>query len=60
MDEQIFKNYRLYPGNYVALDLLENSTAHQAEYTAEDKTKFENIWLVSLQKLTFQIRMKLT
>ena len=51
MDEQIFKNYRLYPGNYVALDLLENSTAHQAEYTAEDKAKFEKYMAGQLAKI---------
>ena len=51
MDEQIFKNYRLYPGNYVALDLLENSTAHQAEYTAEDKAKLEKYMAGQLAKI---------
>ena len=51
MDDEIFKNYRLYPGNYVALDFLENSTAHQAEYTAEDKANFEKYMAGQLAKI---------
>ncbi len=51
IDEQIFKNYRLYPGNYVALDLLEGSDAHQAEYTAEDVAKFRAYMESQLAKI---------
>ena len=51
IDEQIFKNYRLYPGNYVALDLLEGSDAHQAEYTAEEKANFERYMEGQLAKI---------
>ena len=40
IDHEIHSNYRLYPGNYVALDLLENTTSHASEYTEEDKQKF--------------------
>ncbi len=28
LDHEIHSHYRLYPGNYVALDLLENTDAH--------------------------------
>ncbi len=41
IDHEIHSNYRLYPGNYVALDLLENAAAHADKYTPEDKVKFE-------------------
>ena len=51
IDEQIFKNYRLYPGNYVALDFLEGSDAHQAEYTAEEKANFERYMEGQLAKI---------
>ena len=51
IDEQIFKNYRLYPGNYVALDLLEGSDAHQTEYTAEEKANFERYMEGQLAKI---------
>ena len=40
IDHEIHSNYRLYSGNYVALDLLENTTSHASEYTEEDKQKF--------------------
>ncbi len=40
IDHEIHSNYSLYPGNYVALDLLENTTSHASEYTEEDKQKF--------------------
>ena len=40
IDQQIHRNYRLYPGNYVALDLLEGTEAYTDQDTAEDKAKF--------------------
>ena len=40
IDQQIHRNYRLYPGNYVALDMLEGTEAYTNQYTAEDKAKF--------------------
>ena len=40
IDQQIHRNYRLYPGNYVALDMLEGTEAYTDQYTAEDKAKF--------------------
>ena len=40
IDQQIYHNYRLYPGNYVALDMLEGTEAYTDQYTVEDKTKF--------------------
>lgn len=41
IDKEIFRNYRLYPSNYIALDMLEGNEAHAGRYTAEDKTVFE-------------------
>ena len=40
IDQQIHRNYRLYPGNYVVLDMLEGTEAYTDQYTAEDKAKF--------------------
>ena len=51
IDHEIHSNYRLYPGNYVALDLLENTEAHVAEYTAEDKARFEKYIAGQLAKI---------
>lgn len=40
IDRRIHANYRLYPGNYIALDLMEGSTARADHYTAEEKQQF--------------------
>ena len=41
IDKEIFKNYRLYPSNYIALDMLEGNEAHAGRYTVDDKAAFE-------------------
>lgn len=41
IDKEIFRNYRLYPSNYIALDMLEGNEAHAGRYTVEDKAAFE-------------------
>ena len=41
IDKEIFRNYRLYPSKYIALDMLEGNEAHAGRYTAEDKAVFE-------------------
>ena len=41
IDKEIFRNYRLYPSNYIALDMLEGNEAHAGRYTSEDKAAFE-------------------
>ncbi len=40
IDRQIHANYRLYPGNYVALDLLEGTETHASQYSEEQKATF--------------------
>ena len=51
IDQQIHCNYRLYPGNYVALDMLEETEAYTDQYTAEDKAKFEKYIQGQLAKI---------
>ena len=51
IDHEIHSHYRLYPGNYVALDLLENTEAHSSEYTPEDKARFEKYIAGQLAKI---------
>lgn len=51
IDKQIHANYMLYPGNYVALDLLEGSVAHADKYTEADKIAFEQYITGQLQKI---------
>ena len=41
MDREIHSRYRIYPGNYVAADLLEGNDKYATNYTANDKAKFE-------------------
>lgn len=41
IDQHIFRNYRFFPGNYVAFDLLNNTTQFAHKYTPEDKARFE-------------------
>ena len=40
VDRGIFANYRLYPNNYAAADLLEGGNRFASHYTAEDKRHF--------------------
>ena len=51
IDHEIHSHYRLYPGNYVALDLLENTEAHASEYTPQDKARFEKYIAGQLAKI---------
>lgn len=41
IDTNIHRNYRMYPGNYIAHDLLEGATAFEAHYSKEEKERFE-------------------
>ena len=52
IDNEIFRNYRLYPNNYIALDILEGSDSHAAEYTAQDKAAFEKYIAGQLAKVS--------
>lgn len=40
IDQGIFSNYRLYPNNYVALDMLDGNAAHSDRYSETDKQTF--------------------
>ncbi len=51
IDKQIHANYMLYPGNYVALDLLEKTSAHADKYTEAEKATFEQYIAGQLQKI---------
>ena len=41
IDRYIHLNYRMYPANYIACDMLNGNKAMAEHYTAEDKAKFE-------------------
>ena len=42
IDQQIHSGYQLFPGNFVALDLLHDTSTHADKYTAEQKKTFED------------------
>ena len=42
IDEQIHNSYKLWPGNFIALDVLENNIHFSDKYTNEDKKTFIN------------------
>ena len=41
IDRHIHRNYRLYPGNYIAYDLLEGAQTFADKYDEKDQAKFE-------------------
>ena len=51
IDEEIFRNYCLYPNNYIALDTLEGNNAHADKYTAEEKATFDKYLKGQLAKI---------
>lgn len=42
IDEQLYNNYKLWPVNYIANDIANNSTEYASEYTTEEKNNFIN------------------
>ena len=51
IDHEIHSHYQIYPGNYVALDLLEGTSAYADKYTAEQKAQFEKYIAGQLAKI---------
>jgi hypothetical protein len=40
IDKQIYENYFLYPQNYIAMDIQEETTQYASQYTQEEKSAF--------------------
>ena len=51
IDRRIYSNYQLYPGNYVAIDLLQGGDTYAEHYTAEERATFEQYLAGQLQKI---------
>ena len=51
IDQGIHSNYRLYPCNYAALDMLCGDSAFSGKYTAEEKAAFEKYLAGQLAKI---------
>ncbi len=51
IDHEIWRGYRLYPSNYVALDLLRATSEYASHYTASDRDAFEKYLNGQLAKI---------
>lgn len=51
IDQRIHANYRMYPNNYVAHDLLEGNDAFASHYTAEEKRRFVSYLEKQLERI---------
>lgn len=51
IDHEIHSHYQTYPGNYVALDMLEGTSTYADKYTAEQKAQFEKYIAGQLAKI---------
>jgi hypothetical protein len=54
IDEEIFRNYRLYAGNYVAADLLEGNQRFASHYTEAESDAFKRYLDGQLAKVDLQ------
>lgn len=52
MDREIHRGYRLYPGNYIALDELNGDAANASQYTDADKERFEKYLAGQMAKIS--------
>lgn len=53
LDKRIYANYKLWPNNYIAADLLLKKTIHQNKYTADEKTLFVGKLNQEISSLSF-------
>ena len=51
IDHEIWRGYRLYPANFVALDLLRGNSDHADRYTEADRKQFEAYLAAQMAKI---------
>ncbi|KAA6327905.1 hypothetical protein EZS27_023150 [termite gut metagenome] len=51
IDRRIHANYRLYPNNYIACDMLNGTQNHTDQYSSEDYQKFESYIKTQIDKI---------
>lgn len=51
IDNEIHRNYQLYPNNYIAMDLLKGTAEHADCYTVEEKMRFEQYLAGQMAKI---------
>ena len=54
MDEELHRGYRLYPVNFIAMDLLAGNRDHADRYTAKDEETFEKYLSGQLAKIQLE------
>ena len=52
VDERIHKNFKLWPNNYIAYDLMHSTTQFADKYSEEEKTKFIQVMTQKIDKLS--------
>ena len=57
IDEQLYSGYRLWPGNYIASDIVNGSDEFSSRYTAEDKKHFLDYVQKKIAKLNGEPQM---
>ena len=51
MDNKIVANYKLWPNNYIAYDILNSTDEYASEYTQQEKEAFEQYMAAKLEKV---------
>ena len=51
MDNKIVANYKLWPNNYIAYDMLNSTDEYASEYTQQEKETFEQYMAAKLEKV---------
>ncbi|WP_052081979.1 1-acyl-sn-glycerol-3-phosphate acyltransferase [Porphyromonas macacae] len=54
INREIFKNYRLYPSNYIALDIMYDNNRYSTHYSAEEKQLFIDYILGQVAKIELE------
>lgn len=54
VDERVYRNYRLYPNNYIAHDLLYGENRYQSYYTTEEKNSFSQYMQEGLAEFPYE------
>lgn len=52
VDERIHKNFKLWPNNYIAYDLMHSTTQFADKYSEEEKAKFIQVMTQKIDKLS--------
>jgi hypothetical protein len=55
IDRRIYANYKLWPNNFIAADLLANSHKYREQYTETEKDEFESRMKNELKTLRFDL-----